>query len=149
MAQLYPYFNFENTKEALAYYKQVFGATILSRTPGQKEMLEKMGITKNPEDTTMHSMFSIHDNVFMASDRFGKAMAFTPAMSIMIDYNSEDEGEVARMEALYEQVVASSTVEVTIPLAKQFWGGSMGGFTDKYSIAWMLHSQPYSKLEVK
>lgn len=146
MAQLYPYLNFENTKETLAYYEAVFGAKTLSRLPAGKEMLDAMSITLPVEETTMHAMFEIHGNHFMASDRFGKSAVIGDAISLMIDYNSEDMEDVEKMRTLYNRVVENGESTITMPLAEQFWGGSMAAFTDKYGVSWMLHSQPYSKL---
>lgn len=37
MTKLYPYIAFENTKEALEYYEEVFGATEINRLPVTKE----------------------------------------------------------------------------------------------------------------
>ncbi len=37
MTTIFPYLNFENTKEALAYYEEVFGATNITRLPVGKD----------------------------------------------------------------------------------------------------------------
>jgi len=41
MTRLIPYLVFESTKEALAYYEDVFGATEVNRLPVGKEQAEQ------------------------------------------------------------------------------------------------------------
>jgi PhnB protein len=52
------------------------------------------------------------------------------------------------LEDLYKKVVEHKDIKITMPLDEQYWGGKMGCFIDKYGISWMLHSQPYSKLDM-
>lgn len=147
MAQLYPYFNFENTKETLDHYEEIFGAVVISRMIGQQAMLDKMGIAIDADKTTMHAIFEIQGNRFMASDSFGKSSTIGDGLSMMLDYNSEDAQEVEEMNKLYDRVVKNGESNITMPMAQQFWGGSMAIFTDKYDVTWMLHAQPYSKMK--
>lgn len=37
MVKLYPYLSFINTKDALVYYEEVFGATNIIRIPDKRE----------------------------------------------------------------------------------------------------------------
>lgn len=46
MAKMYPYLAFENAKEALGYYEEVFGATNISRLPVSEEQSEMFGLAK-------------------------------------------------------------------------------------------------------
>ncbi|EOQ04471.1 VOC family protein [Bacillus cereus] len=147
MSKLSPYFAFENAKEAMAYYEKVFGATDLARLPVQKEMAAKFNITEEQlEDSTMHASFSIAGNVILCSDSFGRNVSPNEFVSMCIDFNSEDPTDEQKMVDLYNRVVDSGEVTLSVPLEKQFWGGKMGMFIDKYGVTWMLHSQPYSKM---
>ena len=44
------------------------------------------------------------------------------------------------------RLTASGTVDVHLPLARQFWGGWMGQFNDALGVNWMLHGQPFSQM---
>lgn len=142
MAKLYPYLNFENSKEALKYYEDVFSANILEHIPADKEMLDEMGLDVAVEDTTMHAIFEIQGNVLMASDKFGKSLSFGDGIALMLNYNSTDDEDMEKMNTLYKMVVEKGEATITEPLSEQFWGGMMGEFVDKYGVLWMLHAYP-------
>ncbi|MBC1420357.1 VOC family protein [Listeria seeligeri] len=147
MAKLYPYLAFDNAKEALGYYEEVFGATNITRLPVGEEQSEMFGIPKDDlENTTVHGGFTVLGANLFCSDSFGKPVSATNQISIMLDLDNEDPVAVAEAEAFYEKVSSSGKVTITLPYAEQFWGGKMGQFVDEYGISWMLHSQPYSKL---
>ncbi|AMY05107.1 VOC family protein [Staphylococcus condimenti] len=148
MTQLYPYLAFDNTKEALKYYEEVFGATDINRLPVQREQAESFGVDPDKaEDSTMHSEFKIAGVTLFASDAFDKNKdnKITEGISLLIDYDINDAEDVKRVEELYEKVKDDQSITVDMPLADQFWGGKMGSFSDKYNVRWMLHGQDHSK----
>lgn len=150
MAKIYPYLMFENAKEALTYYEEVFGATNIARmqmTPDQEAAFDTP--VPNLEDSTIHGTFSVLGADLFCSDTFGKSLAEGNNISLLLDINSEDEIAAKAADDFYDKVLASNTVKLEMPYAEQFWGGKMGQFTDKYGIQWMLHSQPYSKIKQK
>ncbi|GAC43703.1 VOC family protein [Paenibacillus popilliae] len=150
MAKIYPYLGFNSAKEALAYYEEVFGATNIMRMPVNKEQAETFGVSlEHLEDTTIHASFSVLGADLLCSDCFGQSVQNGNQISIMLDVNSEDEKAVKEADEFFEKVANSRTVEVKMPYEDQFWGGKMGQFVDKYGISWMLHSQPYSKIQGK
>ncbi|AQY50627.1 hypothetical protein PWEIH_15273 [Listeria weihenstephanensis FSL R9-0317] len=147
MAKLYSYLSFENAKESMEYYKEVFGATLLERNQMDENMAKEWGMsTENLEDTTIHGGFVVLGNTIFCSDRFGKGEPFSSSTTLMFDFNSEDAEEVAALDALYKNVTDSG-VEIIDPLEEKFWGGKMGIIKDKYGLLWMFHAQPYSKLK--
>lgn len=147
MAQLSTYISFDNAKEAIEYYENFFLAKDSFRMPIEnEEMAKSMGYTGNIENSTMHGGFFIHGNLVLCSDRMKyKEDKITRAMSLIFDYNSEDEEEVKMMEELYNSIIKADGITIDLPLAEQFWGGKMGSVIDKFGVSWMLHSQPYSK----
>lgn len=148
MAKLYPYLSYANAKEALAYYEEVFGATKIMRLPVGEEQAESFGIKKEHlEDTTIHASFTILGADLFCSDNFKGDPISGNQIWLMLDVNSEDEQAAREADAFFKRGQESGTVDVRMPYAEQFWGGKMGQFVDKYGIGWMLHSQPYSKLE--
>ncbi|MBC2003949.1 glyoxalase/bleomycin resistance/extradiol dioxygenase family protein [Listeria booriae] len=147
MAKFYAYLSFENAKESMDYYKDVFGATLLQRMPMDENMAKEWGLpTDNLENTTIHGGFVVLGNTIFCSDRFGDGEPFSSSVTLMLDFNSEDAEDVAALDALYKRVTESG-VEIIDPLKEQFWGGKMGIIKDKYGLLWMFHAQPYSKLQ--
>ncbi|ARE01117.1 VOC family protein [Lactococcus lactis] len=149
MANIHPYLTFNNTKEALDYYKDVLGATNISRLPLAEEQAEQFGVPiEKASDLTMHSQCDILGSTIMAADNFMKVDPLVyDSISILIDLDSEDEQAVSQADAFWNKAVESGTVTVNLPFENQFWGGKMGDFTDKYGVRWMLHAHPYSKLQ--
>lgn len=146
MTEIFPYLNFENTKEALAYYEEVFGATNITRLPVGKEQAAQFNMSpEDADNATMHSQFDIAGTTILASDSFGRAQKINNGISLLIDYDVNNEDDAKEVEALYDRV--KDAVDVEMPLEEQFWGGKMGSFTDKYNVRWMLHGQDHTKNE--
>lgn len=147
MAKLMNYLAFDNALAAIKYYETVFNATTYGVLPASQEMLDKMGINKKAEDTVMHASLGILGNTINMSDNFYEKQEFTSAISLLLDFNSEDESELLALDKLFNQVAADDQTVVTMPLADQAWGGKMGMLIDQHGVSWMFHAQPYSKLE--
>lgn len=101
MAKIHPYLTFNNTKEALDYYKAVLGATHISRMPVAAEQAEQFGVPlEKAADLTMHSQFDILGSTIMAADNFMKVDPLVyDAVYILIDLDSEDEKALAEADA--------------------------------------------------
>ena len=147
MANVHPYLSFNNTKEALAYYQRILGATNIVRMPVSKEQAEQFGVTKEKiDDTTMHSQFDILGTTIMAADNFHCDNLSYTGFSILLDLNSEDAIAYKEAQTFWNNATESGEVKVNMPFEEQFWGGAMGDFIDKYGVRWLLHAQPYSKI---
>lgn len=60
MTALFLYIAFENSKEALAYYEEVFGATDVKRLEVGEEQASHFGMTKeDAQEATMHAEFEV------------------------------------------------------------------------------------------
>ena len=132
MTALFPYIAFENSKEALAYYEEVFGATDVKRLEVGEEQASHFGMTKEE---------------VLCSDSFGRADKINNGISLLIDYDVNNKEDADKVEAFYEQIKDHSSIEIELPFADQFWGGKMGVFTDKYGVRWMLHGQDYTAIQ--
>ena len=142
MSSLIPYLTFDNTKEALAYYEAVFGATDIQRLPVDANQAINFGLAETEaENATMHAEFKIAGTTVLASDAFGGNSKINDSIALLIDYDLNNEADTREVEALYERVSQHESIEVAMPLAEQFWGGKMAVFTDKYNVKWMLHGQ--------
>ncbi len=149
MAKGLPYLRFENAKEAIQYYVEVFGARLVDHMPVPKDIAEGYGIKMDDlENTTIHATISLlEDSVtILCSDRVGAAGEFTGVHSILIDFNSEDEKDMRNLHNIYRKIVTSNTCKIIAPLETQFWGGEFGEFIDQFGVSWMFNAQPYSQL---
>jgi len=147
MANVHPYLALNNTKEALAYYEEVLGATEIHRVPVGAEQAEQFGVSLDQAaEMTMHSQFNVLGTTIMAADNFQKEVLIYSGVSILLDLNSEDEEAMKEATAFWNHLAESGKVTINMPFEEQFWGGAMGDFTDAYGVRWMLHAQPYSKM---
>lgn len=146
MAKLYNYINFDNCQEAVAYYEEVFHATSWVSIPMSPEMAEQTGMDIDLEKSTVHGQFSIYGQIIMCSDSFRAKAEFSKMQNMFLDFNTEDEADMAELDALYGRITSHPDTVIDMPLADQFWGGKMGIIVDKFGITWMLHAQPFSKL---
>ncbi|MDT3987482.1 glyoxalase/bleomycin resistance/extradiol dioxygenase family protein [Staphylococcus aureus] len=148
MTALFPYIAFENSKEALAYYEEVFGATDVKRLEVGEEQASHFGMTKEEaQEATMHAEFEVLGVKVLCSDSFGRADKINNGISLLIDYDVNNKEDADKVEAFYEQIKDHSSIEIELPFADQFWGGKMGAFTDKYGVRWMLHGQDYTAIQ--
>lgn len=120
MTTIFPYLNFENTKEALAYYEEVFGATNITRLPVGKDQAAHFNMSEaEAANATMHAQFDIAGTTVLASDSFGRAERINNGISLLIDYDINNEDDTREVEALYRRV--KEAVDVEMPLEEQFW----------------------------
>ncbi|TYC49854.1 glyoxalase/bleomycin resistance/extradiol dioxygenase family protein [Weissella muntiaci] len=148
MATVHPYLTMVNTKEALTYYEDVFGASNIVRMPVAEAQAEQFGVSaEQAAEMTMHGQFDVLGTTVMAADNFmGVEKLDYASVAILLDLNSEDADESAAADAFWKKIAESGQVTINMPYEEQFWGGKMGDFTDKYGVRWMLHAQPYSQM---
>lgn len=85
MTALFPYIAFENSKEALAYYEEVFGATDVKRLEVGEEQASHFGMTKEEaQEATMHAEFEVLGVKVLCSDSFGRADKINNGISFMM-----------------------------------------------------------------
>jgi PhnB protein len=133
-ARLNPYISFDgNAKDAMRFYKTVFGGTLVINTFGEFGMKDAAFAKK-----VMHAMLE-GDNGFtlMASD-LGPGMSHNPGDNITISLSGDDRD---LLRGYWKKL--TRTGEVTMPLEKQMWGDEFGQCRDKFGIAWMVNiTQP-------
>jgi PhnB protein len=131
--KLDPYLNFRgSTREAMAFYHQVFGGDLLVTT------FKEFGGSGNPadDDLVMHAdLDGGHGIRFMASDVASHmAAGFTPGTNFSMSLQGDSEAE---LRPLFEQLAEGG--EVTMPLGPVPWGATFGMCTDRFGIAWMVN----------
>lgn len=130
-SKLNPYLGFNgNAREAIEFYKGVFGGTLVSQTYAEG------GMADNPADAdkVMHAQLDADNGMtLMASDSPGR----TPGQSgssISLSLSGEDETELSG----YWRALAEGGT-VTMPLEKAPWGDQFGMLRDRFGTEWMVN----------
>ncbi len=134
---LNPYISFrDNARQALEFYRDVFGGNLTLNTFGQYGDPNQPGA-----DNIMHGQLQA-DNGFtlMAADT-PPGMEFNAVGgNITISLGGDDEQE---LRGYWDKL--SEGGNVTMPFEKQMWGDLFGMCTDKFGVPWMVDvAQPQS-----
>lgn len=132
MALLNPYIHFKNnTREAMEFYKTVFGGTLTLSTFKEANA----PVPETEAHLIMHSML-VGDNgiTFMAADTPSHMTPHQPGANISMSLSGENETE---LRGYWDKLTKGSTIAV--PLAKSPWGDTFGMFTDKFGIEWFVN----------
>lgn len=126
MERIIPNISIENCKEALEYYKAIFGGEVKNvQLADGKEMF------KGHEGKIIHSEFVVNDNCVMYfTDVFGEKVE---GSNITLILQLESEEEINRLCAAFEK-----KSNIIFPLQKTFWGSFHGVLTDPYGVTWNL-----------
>jgi PhnB protein len=135
---LNPYISFRNNaaRQAMEFYKDVFGGTLTMNTFGEYGDPNAPGA-----DGIMHGQLETDKGfTLMGADTPPGMEAKNPGDNITISLSGDDEQE---LRGYWDKL--SQGGSVTLPLEKQMWGDLFGQCTDQFGIAWMVNiSQPQS-----
>ena len=133
MAILNPYLTFDgNARDAIEFYKDVFGGELNVMTFGDMGATEHEG-TPIPGDGVMHGQLTSTEGfTLMASDNPPGVTGVTPNGHISL---SGDEGET--LHGYFDKLADGGTVDV--PLEKAPWGDEFGQVKDKFGVNWMVN----------
>jgi PhnB protein len=129
--QLNPYLNFRNnTREAMEFYREVFGGTLTVSTFGENHA----SADPSEDDLVMHSQLD-GDNgvVFMASDTPPR-MDYRPGSNFSMSLSGDDD---ALLSGWYQRLADGGTV--TMPLEKAPWGDTFGMCVDRFGVSWLVN----------
>ena len=134
VSRLNPYLSFSGTaREALEYYREVFGGQLRLSTYGEYG-------TKEPgqADKVMHGMLETPAGyTIMASDT-PPNMTTTVGNNVVCSISGDDSEE---LHSYWEKL--SSSGMVSVPLDKQVWGDEFGSCVDRFGVEWMVNiTQP-------
>ena len=143
MVKHFQYFNFQNAREAIDYYKNNFSASLVSIQMMDDKMFEDTSEFKDipadvKENFVMHAEIEILGHGFYISDTWnGKPINNEGAMMAFV-FDLETEKD--QMVSFYEQAVESG-VDVQMPMEEAEWTPMFASFKDKYGINWMLSGE--------
>lgn len=118
-----------NCKEAMEFYKGIFGGDVTIMTfgdmPGDMQDKEAMN------DLVMHAFLDAGDIRLMASD---SQQASAKAAKVELSLSGDDE---ATLRKYFDGLSVGGNVRS--PLKTETWGDTFGMLTDKYNIDWMIN----------
>ncbi|GAA3907833.1 VOC family protein [Streptomyces sp. NPDC059687] len=132
-SRLNPYLMFAgDARQALEFYKEVFGGTLVLNTYGEAGQPDT-----SMTDKIMHGMLETPSNyTLMAADT--PAGEHKPGNAYSVSLSGDDDAE---LRSYWEKLSDGATVAV--PLDKQMWGDVFGMCTDRFGITWMVNiAQP-------
>ena len=123
-------------EEAMMFYTSLFDDSEIVRItkhgpdgPGGPEA----------EGTVEHALFTLKGQPYMAIDSFGHQFTFTPAISLFVDCDSEEE-----IEMLYEKLMEGGTA--LMPLGEYGFSEKFGWVQDRFGVSWQLN---YGSLNIE
>jgi len=131
---LNPYINFgDNARQALEFYKGVFGGELLLNTFGEYGDPNAPGA-----DNIMHGQLETDNGMtLMAADTPPGMESNAGGGNITISLSGDDEQQ---LRGYWDKLAEGGNV--TMPLEKQMWGDVFGMCTDKYGVPWMVDIVP-------
>jgi PhnB protein len=135
-SRLNPYISFDgNAREAMEFYKRVFGGTLTLNTFGE------YGEPDSPvADKIMHGNLETNSGYTLMGADTPPGTEHSPGNNIAVSLSGDDADE---LRGYWEKLSDGGTVAV--PLEKQMWGDEFGMCMDRFGIAWMVNiGQPQS-----
>ena len=126
-----PYINLKgNAREAVEFYKDVFGASVDMNT------FEEFNMAQNPEDAEkiMHAQLEVDGKIILMVSDVPESMPHNPGGTVTISLSGDNEEEI---RSYWEKL--SDGALTTMPLDKAPWGDTFGMVTDKFGINWMVN----------
>ena len=126
---------FKDSKKALEFYKNAFGAKVLSTFPS----LDGKG--------TMHATMQIGDSILMMGDEMGPHKS---AESLGIETPTSLWIYTENADAFFKKAIQAGAKE-TMPVGDMFWGDRMGSLKDPFGYIWSVatHTRDLTDEQVK
>ena len=129
-SRLNPYISFDgNARQAMEFYKDVFGGTLALNTFGEYGAPEGEGA-----DKIMHAMLESDTGYTLMGADTPPGMEHNPGTNIAVSLSGDDGDE---LRGYWAELADGGSVSV--PLEKQMWGDEFGACTDKFGISWMVN----------
>ncbi|MFD3440285.1 VOC family protein [Streptomyces sp. NPDC058685] len=130
-SRLNPYISFAgDAKQALEFYKGVFGGTLTVNTFGDFGGEAPPGFA----DKIMHGQLETPSGFTLMGADTPPGMEHKPGSNFAVSLSGDEPGE---LRGYWDKLSDGGTVAV--PLEKQMWGDVFGMCTDKFGIGWMVN----------
>lgn len=132
--QLNSYVHFTgNAREALEFYKTVFGGEAILRTFAQYES-PQMSVAPEDREKIMHGYLKGDNGIeLMASDAPSSMPQPDTGSRVSLTVSGDDK---ALLHGYWDKL--SEGAAVTVSLAQSPWDDTFGMLTDKYGVVWMV-----------
>jgi PhnB protein len=132
MSKINPYLTFSgNCREAMTFYQECLGGELNLMAIGESPMATHM--PKEMKDCILHATLQKGELRLLGSDMVGQeGLNQGNGISLVLECESE-----AEIRSNYDRLAADGNA--THPIEDTFWGGLLGGLTDKYGQHWLLH----------
>lgn len=129
-SRLNPYISFGgNAREAMEFYKEVFGGTLALTTFGT------FGDKESPNaDNIMHGLLDTAKGYTLMGADSAPNAEYKPTDAMSVSLSGDDADE---LRGYWEKLSEGGTVSV--PLEKQMWGDEFGMCADRFGITWMVN----------
>ena len=130
-SRLNPYLSFtNNAREAMEYYKSVFGGELTMSTFGDG------GMAQNPadKDKIMHAQLETPAGFTLMASDTPSGMDRTPGNTMTVSLSGDEEGP---LKAYWDKLKEGGTI--AMPLERAPWGDHFGMLTDKFGTPWMVN----------
>lgn len=130
MASINNYLNFKgNAREAMEFYKSVFGGELTTQTFGESPAADKYPAMK---DQIMHANLN-GDITLMACDSTNPNN-YSVGNAVILTVNCDSPEQE---KDWFDKLAVGG--KITMPLKEEFWGAVFGSLTDKFGINWMFN----------
>ena len=127
-SRLNPYISFPgNAREAMEFYKRVFGGTLALSTFGE------YGGEQNP-DGIMHGMLETERGFTLMGADTPPGMDYTPGTTMTVSLSGDD---ADLLQGYWDQLREGG--KVGVPLERQMWGDTFGMVVDRFGTPWMVN----------
>ena len=118
-----------DAEEAMIFYTSLFDDSEIVR-------ITKSGPDgpggPNAEGTVQRALFTLNGQHYMAIDSFGHDFTFTPAISLFVQCESEEE-----LNRLYEKLMNGGTA--AMPLGDYGFSKKFGWVQDRFGVSWQVN----------
>jgi PhnB protein len=129
--RLNPYLSFrDNAREAMEFYKSVFGGELNISTFGEYQASEDPA----EQDKIMHAQLETEGGLTLMGADTPNGMDFTTGTNISVSLSGEDEAE---LRGYWDKLSEGATT--TMPLEPAPWGDSFGMLTDRFGVSWLVN----------
>lgn len=129
---LNPYLSFrESTKDAMAFYREVFGGELTVSTFAEAGMADAY---PGEGDKVMHAQLITPAGFTLMAADVPSAMPLAEASSISVSLSGDDETE---LRGYWDALTDGATI--LEPLVPAPWGDQFGMLTDRFGVAWLVN----------
>jgi PhnB protein len=129
-SKLNPYISFDgNAREAMEFYKEVFGGTLTVNTYGEYGAPDPA-----LADKIMHGQLETDSGYTLMGADTPPGMAYNPGDNITVSLSGDD---ADLLHGYFDKLAAGGSI--TTPLETQMWGDEYGACVDRFGISWMVN----------